>query len=53
MSASFPFPVHISLDIDSIDPEWAPATGTPVPNGMTPSQVCRTLTFFNKAAAEG
>ena len=37
--ADFTFPVLLSLDIDSIDPQWAPATGTPVPNGMTPAQV--------------
>lgn len=28
-------PVHVSFDIDSIDPLWAPSTGTAVPNGLT------------------
>ena len=27
--------IHLSLDMDAIDPEYAPGTGTPVPNGMT------------------
>lgn len=32
-------PIHLSFDIDSVDPRWAPSTGTPVPNGLTPNQV--------------
>ena len=28
-------PVHVSFDIDSIDPLWAPSTGTAVPDGLT------------------
>jgi arginase len=31
--------IHISLDIDALDPEFAPSTGTPVENGMTPNQL--------------
>lgn len=31
--------VHISLDVDSMDPIWCPSTGTPVPDGFTPDQV--------------
>jgi len=27
--------IHISFDIDALDPNFAPATGTPVPDGMT------------------
>ncbi|MBV8171939.1 MAG: arginase [Candidatus Eremiobacteraeota bacterium] len=27
--------VHVSLDIDSLDPSLAPGTGTPVPGGLT------------------
>jgi len=30
-----PRSVHVSLDIDSLDPALAPATGTPVPGGLT------------------
>lgn len=35
-------PVHLSFDIDSMDPSWAPATGLHVPNGLTLDHV-RTL----------
>uniref|UniRef100_A0ABM5G517 Arginase n=2 Tax=Pogona vitticeps TaxID=103695 RepID=A0ABM5G517_9SAUR len=28
-------PIHLSFDIDGLDPSVAPATGTPVPGGMT------------------
>jgi len=28
-------PIHLSLDVDGIDPEFAPSTGTPVPGGLT------------------
>jgi len=30
-----PASVHLSLDIDSLDPRTAPGTGTPVPGGLT------------------
>ncbi len=30
--------VHFSIDVDSIDPSYAPGTGTPVPEGLTPSE---------------
>lgn len=32
-------PVYLSLDIDGIDPSYAPGTGTPEPFGLTPSDV--------------
>jgi len=32
-------PVHISFDIDSIDPYFAPSTGVPVNNGLTPNEL--------------
>ena len=28
-------PVHLSFDVDALDPSVMPATGTPVPNGLT------------------
>ncbi|KAG9827451.1 Ureohydrolase, partial [Aureobasidium melanogenum] len=28
-------PIHLSFDIDSLDPMWAPSTGTPVRGGLT------------------
>lgn len=27
-------PIHLSFDIDGIDPKYAPSTGTPVPDGL-------------------
>jgi arginase len=32
-------PLHISFDIDSIDPNFAPSTGVPVRNGLTPTDL--------------
>lgn len=32
-------PIYISFDIDSLDPAYAPGTGTPEIAGLTPSQV--------------
>ena len=33
------YPVHISFDIDSIDPAECPSTGTRAPNGLSVSTV--------------
>lgn len=41
-------PCYITLDIDCLDPAFAPGTGTPEPGGMTSSQV---LTFLEELAA--
>jgi agmatinase len=32
-------PYYMSIDIDVVDPAFAPSTGTPVPNGMLPSEL--------------
>ncbi|MFD2273997.1 arginase family protein [Undibacterium arcticum] len=32
-------PVYLTLDIDCLDPAYAPGTGTPEPGGMTSAQV--------------
>ena len=34
-----PTPCYVSFDIDALDPAFAPGTGTPVWNGLTPNQV--------------
>jgi arginase len=47
------FPIHVSLDIDSMDPEFTPATGTPVPNGLSPDEVMRVLRWANRRAQNG
>jgi agmatinase len=36
-------PVYLSLDIDCLDPSFAPGTGTPEPGGMTTNQVLTLL----------
>ncbi|KAK4150997.1 hypothetical protein C8A00DRAFT_45718 [Chaetomidium leptoderma] len=28
-------PIHLSFDVDALDPTWAPSTGTPVRGGLT------------------
>ncbi len=40
-------PCYLTLDIDCLDPAFAPGTGTPEPGGMTSSQV---LTFMESLA---
>lgn len=39
-------PCYITLDIDCLDPAFAPGTGTPEPGGMTSSQVLTFLEAF-------
>lgn len=36
-------PVYLSLDIDCLDPAFAPGTGTPEPGGLTTAQVLTVL----------
>jgi agmatinase len=41
-----PGPVFLSVDVDVLDPAFAPGTGTPEPGGMTPADLlwaCRTV----------
>ncbi|GAA5184322.1 agmatinase [Niveibacterium umoris] len=40
-------PLYLSLDIDCLDPAFAPGTGTPEPGGMTSAQV---LTILEETA---
>lgn len=40
--------VHISLDIDGIDPIYMPSTGTPVNNGLSMDFVCDILNMVHK-----
>lgn len=35
--------IHISCDIDGIDPSYMPSTGTPVPNGLSVESVCNII----------
>jgi agmatinase len=36
-------PVYLSLDIDCLDPAFAPGTGTPEPGGLSSNQVLTIL----------
>jgi agmatinase len=36
-------PLYITLDVDGIDPAFAPGTGTPVPGGLTSREALRLL----------
>ena len=38
-----PKKVHVSIDIDGLDPALCPGTGTPVPGGLSWEQVCHLL----------
>ena len=38
--------LHISLDIDAIDPIYTPSTGTPVKNGLELNEVINFLKLF-------
>jgi agmatinase len=40
-------PCYLTLDIDCLDPAFAPGTGTPEPGGMTSAQV---MTFLEELA---
>lgn len=41
--------IHISLDIDAIDPKYAPGTGVPEKNGMTPQTIVVILNELKKS----
>jgi len=43
LAAHGPPPVYLSLDIDCLDPAFAPGTGTPEPGGLSSSQVLTLL----------
>ena len=40
-------PLYLSLDMDVIDPAFAPGVGTPEPFGMTPYEVLQVLNFLS------
>lgn len=48
-------PVYVSLDVDCMDPAFAPGTGTPVPGGLTSwevIQLLRALSSLDVVAAD-
>ncbi|MBC2856716.1 MAG: aminotransferase class I/II-fold pyridoxal phosphate-dependent enzyme [Cetobacterium sp.] len=40
--------IHISFDVDSVDPEFAPGVSTPVRSGFTPEEMFQTFKFLFK-----
>lgn len=51
IASSDTFGIHVSYDIDSVDPSVAPGVGTPVPNGLTKDEafaVARALKASSK-----
>jgi len=41
-------PLYLTLDIDVIDPAYAPGTSTPEPFGLTPFEIMDCIDFFSK-----
>ena len=40
--------IHISIDVDAIDPVWMPSTGTPVDNGLSVDEVTGIINTFGE-----
>jgi arginase family enzyme len=45
--------VHLSFDIDVIDPGYAPGTGTPEPGGMTPREALKAVRMVAREGLVG
>lgn len=43
-------PIYLSVDVDAVDPGYAPATGTPAPFGLDPSTVRDVISTIAPAA---
>jgi agmatinase len=46
-------PAYVSLDVDALDPAFAPGTGTPVPGGLTSREVFALLRALAGTAVAG
>ncbi len=46
-------PVYVTLDIDVLDPAYAPGTGTPEPGGCSPQEVIQALHDLRRAQVVG
>lgn len=42
------YPLYVSFDVDSVDPAVAPATGVPVPGGLTPEDLSLLGTWLRR-----
>ncbi|WP_227765560.1 agmatinase [Zhaonella formicivorans] len=46
-------PVYISIDIDVVDPAFAPGTGTPEPGGCTAKEIIKAINIMSKLPVVG
>ncbi len=46
-------PVYVTLDIDILDPAYAPGTGTPEPGGIQPAEIFEVLTVLQELQVVG
>lgn len=46
-------PIYITLDIDVVDPAFAPGVGTPEPGGPTSHEIIEALRYINKGKVVG
>lgn len=51
--ASLSGPVYISLDIDAVDPAYAPGTGTPESGGISPQELLQGLELLGQCQVVG
>ena len=40
--------VHLSVDVDVLDPQYMSSTGTPVPNGITPEKLFNLIHYISE-----
>jgi len=40
--------VHLSVDVDVLDPQYMSSTGTPVPNGITPNKLLNLIHYISE-----
>ncbi|MEW6423656.1 MAG: agmatinase [Bacillota bacterium] len=45
-------PLYVTLDIDVLDPAYAPGTGTPEPGGCSPQEIIRVLHYLQKSGLQ-
>lgn len=45
--------VYVTFDIDSVDPGFAPGTGTPIPGGLTPHQALEAMSILGSHDSVG
>jgi agmatinase len=46
-------PVYVTLDIDILDPAYAPGTGTPEPGGIQPAEIFEIMTLLQELQVFG